>query len=581
MTAFAFILGVVPLMRASGAGAGAQNVMGTAVFWGMLVATALGVFLIPGQLRVRRGPGPEEQGTEGRGGARIHPAVARGRTLTMVRRPQPRRLRPSQSSPSSPSARPAACSGPTTSGRRSSTPERWIDSPAADPVTLANTPWWELFRDPRLQELIRIALVENRDLRIAIERVEEARARYGFVRADIYPKLDLTAQGGVVEFTEEGLSPLPDSLDLDNTTEYYDISATLSWEIDFFGRLRRANEAQRALMVGAEETRRAVVLSLVADVALAYVALRDADLQLEISRNTLVSRRDYVELAQTRFEGGVTSEIDWRQAQAEYHRTAAIVQDLERVVRQLENFLSVLLGRNPGPIVRGAGIEELAAPVAIPSGLPSDLLDRRPDVRVAEQDLIAANANIGEAKALLFPRITLTGALGVTSTELDTLFDSGAQSSSLLGGLLQPLFNAGKNRQRVAITESVMRQTLYAYESTVLQAFREVEDSIIAYQKLGEQRVTQRARVDAERRVLELAELRYRGGVSDYLAVLDAQRSLFGSELDSVLAIGAQQAALIQLYKALGGGWPAAPEDAQAEDGDAVTAANAATAAAP
>ena len=354
------------------------------------------------------------------------------------------------------------------------------------------------------------------------------------MRADIYPKLDLTAQGGVVEFTEEGISPLPDSLDLDNTTEYYDISATLSWEIDFFGRLRRANEAQRALMVGAEETRRAVVLSLVADVALAYVALRDADLQLEISRNTLVSRRDYVELAQTRFEGGVTSEIDWRQAEAEYHRTAAIVQDLERVVRQLENFLSVLLGRNPGPIVRGAGIEELAAPVAIPSGLPSDLLDRRPDIRAAEQDLIAANANIGEAKALLFPRITLTGALGVTSTELDTLFDSGAQSSSLLGGLLQPLFNAGKNRQRVAITESVMRQTLYAYESTVLQAFREVEDSIIAYQKLGEQRVTQRARVDAERRVLELAELRYRGGVSDYLAVLDAQRSLFGSELDAV-----------------------------------------------
>ena len=446
-------------------------------------------------------------------------------------------------------------------------------------MTLANTPWWELFRDPRLQELIRIALVENRDLRIAIERVEEARARYGFVRADIYPKLDLTAQGGVVEFTEEGISPLPDSLDLDNTTEYYDISATLSWEIDFFGRLRRANEAQRALMVGAEETRRAVVLSLVADVALAYVALRDADLQLEISRNTLVSRRDYVELAQTRFEGGVTSEIDWRQAQAEYHRTAAIVQDLERVVRQLENFLSVLLGRNPGPIVRGAGIEELAAPVAIPSGLPSDLLDRRPDIRVAEQNLIAANANIGEAKALLFPRITLTGALGVTSTELDTLFDSGAQSSSLLGGLLQPLFNAGKNRQRVAITESVMRQTLYSYESTVLQAFREVEDSIIAYQKLGEQRATQRARVDAERRVLELAELRYRGGVSDYLAVLDAQRSLFGSELDAVSAIGAQQAALIQLYKALGGGWPAALEDAQTEDGDVVTAASAATAA--
>ena len=449
------------------------------------------------------------------------------------------------------------------------TPERWIDSPAADPSTLANTPWWELFHDPRLQELIRIALVENRDLRIAIERVEEARARYGFVHADLFPKVDLSAKGGVVELPEYGLSELP--VDIDNPTEYYDISATLSWEIDFFGRLRRANEAQRALMIGAEENRRAVVLTLVSDVALAYVALRDADLQLEISRGTLVSRRDYVELAKTRFEGGVTSEIDWRQAEAEFHRTAAIVQDLERVVRQLENFLSVLLGRNPGPIVRGAGIDELAAPVAIPSGLPSDLIDRRPDIRAAEQSLIAANANIGEAKALLFPRISLTGAFGVSSTDLDTLFDSGAQSNSLMGGLLQPLFNAGKNRQRVAITESVMRQTLYAYESTVLQAFREVEDSIIAYQKLGEQRVTQRARVDAERRVLELAELRYRGGVSDYLAVLDAQRSLFGSELDAVSAIGAQQAALIHLYKALGGGWPGAPEETQSDAGGAAT----------
>ena len=172
--------------------------------------------------------------------------------------------------------------------------------------------------------------------------------------------------------------------------------------------------------------------------------------------------------------------------------------------------------------------------MAIPAGLPSELLDRRPDLRVAEQNLVAANANIGEAKALLFPRIALTGAFGFVSTELDTLFDSGAESYSLLGGLLQPLFNAGKNRQRVAITESVMRQTLYGYESTVLQAFREVEDALVAYQKLGEQRVTQRARVDAERRVLELAELRYRGGVSDYLAVLDAQRSLFGSELDEI-----------------------------------------------
>jgi len=439
-------------------------------------------------------------------------------------------------------------------------PEHWLDTPTVDAETLANTPWWELFRDPQLQELIRTALAENRDLRIAVERVVEARARYGYVKADLYPKLDLSAQGGIVELSRQGLNPIPEGID--NTSEYYDVSASLSWEIDIFGRLRRANEAERARMAGAEETQRAAVLALVADVASAYVALRDADLQLEISRRTLDSRRDYVDLAKTRFEGGLTSEIDWRQAEAEYHRTAAIVQNLEQSVRQIENLLSVLIGRNPGPIARGAGLEELAQPVAIPAGLPSELLDRRPDIRVAEQNLVAANANIGEAKALLFPRIALTGAFGFTSTEMDTLFDGGAQSYSLFGGLLQPLFNAGKNRQRVAITESVMRQTLYAYESTVLQAFREVEDSLVAYQKLGEQQETQRARVEAERRVLELAELRYRGGVSDYLAVLDAQRSLFSSELDAVQTVGAHQTALIQLYKALGGGWPAEPAPA-------------------
>jgi len=442
-------------------------------------------------------------------------------------------------------------------------PEHWLDTPTVDTATLANTPWWELFRDPQLQELVRVALVENRDLRIAVERVVEARARYGYVRADLYPKLDLSGQGGVIESSRQGIPAIPEFVD--NTSEYYDVSASLSWEIDIFGRLRRANEAERALMLGAEETQRAAVLALVADVASAYVALRDADLQLEISRRTLDSRREYVDLAKTRFEGGLTSEVDWRQAEAEYHRTAAIVQSLEQSVRQIENLLSLLIGRNPGPIVRGFGLEELAEPVAIPAGLPSELLDRRPDIRVAEQNLVAANANIGEAKALLFPRIALTGAFGFASTDLDTLFDSGAESYSLLGGLLQPLFNAGKNRQRVAITESVMRQTLYGYESTVLQAFREVEDAIVAYQKLGEQRLTQRARVDAERRVLELAELRYRGGVSDYLAVLDAQRSLFSSELDEIQVIGSHQTALIQLYKALGGGWPAEPEAAPAE----------------
>jgi multidrug efflux system outer membrane protein len=225
-----------------------------------------------------------------------------------------------------------------------------------------------------------------------------------------------------------------------------------------------------------------------------------------------------------------------------------------------ENELSVLIGRNPGPIVRGARIEEQKLPASVPAGLPSELLDRRPDVRVAEQQLAASTANIGEAKAMLFPRIALTGSFGFASTDFDTLFDGPSKSWNVVGNLLQPIFNSGKNKRRVEVTESRQRQTLYAYERAVLQAFRETEDALVAYRKTGEQRTAQAGRVAAERKVLELAELRYRGGVAAYLEVLDAQRSLFGAELDEAESIGSNLVSLVRLYKALGGGWPSAPE---------------------
>jgi multidrug efflux system outer membrane protein len=283
--------------------------------------------------------------------------------------------------------------------------------------------------------------------------------------------------------------------------------------------------------------------------------LRDLDLRLQISRDTLKSRADYVDLAKLRFEGGLTSELDYRQAEAEYHRTEAIVQDFERQVSQKENEISVLLGRNPSIINRGQGLEQQPLPPEVPSGLPSTLLERRPDIAQAEQLLISSNARIGEAKALLFPNITLTGFFGWETTEFSNLVTSPAKTWSIGLNLIQPIFNAGKNKRNVEITESRYRQQLYAYESTILQAFREVEDSLIDYQKSGERRGSQAARVAAERKVLELAEVRYRGGVSNYLEVLDAQRSLFDAELDSVQAVRDQLVALIRLYKALGGGW--------------------------
>ncbi len=442
-------------------------------------------------------------------------------------------------------------------------PEGWREVETSEQESLANTPWWELFQDPELVRLIGIALEENKDLLIAVERREEARAFYGFQRADLFPKVDLAASAGRVRASEQGIPALPSGTD--NEASLYGVAGTVFWELDFFGRIRRATEAELALIYAAEESRRAVVLALVADVARAYVELRDLDRQLEISRRTLESRVQYVGLARERFEGGLTSELDLRQAEAEQHRTASLVHDFERLVAQKENELSALLGRNPGEVARGQALDQLAVPPAVPSGLPSELLERRPDVRAAEEQLVSANARIGEAKALLYPSISLTGAFGWESTELGDLLESPAKSWSIGANLLQPIFNSGQNRRRVEVAESQQRQALFAYERSVLLAFRDVEDALAGLRQSGLRRGSEGARVVAERKVLELAELRYRGGVAAYLEVLDAQRSLFDAELSETAAQRDELVALIQLYKALGGGWPQALEPPASE----------------
>lgn len=445
-------------------------------------------------------------------------------------------------------------------------PATWRQVPAAEAESLANAPWWEVFEDPQLQELIRIALEENKDLKIAVERIEEARARYGFAKAPLWPSVDASATAGKLRFNPGSLLHTPEG-DTGTTgepteTEIYSVGVSVSWELDFFGRVRRTSEAQEALFLGTQEARRATVLALVADVARAYFELRDLDRRLEISRSTIETRREYVQLAKDRFEGGITPEIDYRQAEAELRRVETVVAEAERRIALKENEISVLLGRNPGEVLRGRAADAQKLPAAVPAGLPSELLDRRPDVREAEQTLAATTANIGAAKALLFPRIALTGSYGYTSTDLDTLFDGPSKSWNIIGNLLQPIFHAGENRRRVEVTESQQRQALYAYERAVLQAFRETEDALVSYRKTGESRIAQAERVKAERKVLELAELRYRGGVAAYLEVLDAQRSLFNAELDEAESVGANLTSLVRLYKALGGGWPPAPETA-------------------
>jgi outer membrane protein, multidrug efflux system len=436
-------------------------------------------------------------------------------------------------------------------------PETWREIDQTEQESLANTPWWELFRDPVLVDLIHIALAENKDLKIAVERIEEARAFYGISYAELYPQVDGVASGGRVMSSELGLAPPPEGTD--KRQSIYSVGGTVFWDLDFFGRIRRTTEAEAALVYATEESRRAVVLALVAEVARVYVELCDFDRRLEISRRTVASRAEYVQYARDRFEGGVTSELDWRQAQAEWYRTITFVEEFERLVQQKENELSILLGRNPGDVPRGQLLDEYSPPPVVPAGLPSALLERRPDVRQAEELLASATARIGAAKALLYPNISLTGALGWESTDLDDLLESDSQAWSISGSLLQPIFNHGRNEEFVLVAESQQRQALYSYERAILRAFGEVEDALIGLRQSSSRRNTEDQRVDAELKVVELAELRYRGGVADYLEVLDAQRSLFSAELDEAIAVRDHLVALIQIYKALGGGWPEAP----------------------
>ena len=436
------------------------------------------------------------------------------------------------------------------------TPEEWRSAVAAD-ASIANVPWWELFDDEQLEGLITTALAENRDLRIAVERIEEARATYGFSRADLYPQINASAGGGALKI-RQGSILNPALEEGASSADLYSLSVGLSWELDFFGRVRRANEAERANLLATEEARRAVAIALVADVARAYVELRDLDLRLEIARRTLESRREYVTLAYDRFSGGVTPELDWRQAEAEMHRVQSLVYEFERAVTQKENEISFLLGRSPHAVIRGRSVVEQPVPPQVPAGLPATLLEQRPDVRQAEQQLISANARIGESKAMLYPRIALTGSYGFASTDLDALLDGSSTTWNLLANIMQPIFQGGKNRRRVEVRESQQRQAALAYEQTILQALREVEDSLTALRKAAEKRGAQGARVEAERKVFDLSEVRYRGGVADYLEVLDAQRSLFDAEIDEVASTSDHVTSLIRLYKALGGGWPVA-----------------------
>ena len=417
----------------------------------------------------------------------------------------------------------------------------------------ANTIWWSQFNDPVLNSMIDEALKQNYDLLIATARVDEYVGRYWVGRSGLFPQLGANAFGGKEQISEEGLNPLITSA-MKNPAESYQASFNGSWELDIWGKLRRANEAARADLLSTTEARQAVILSLVSAVSTGYITLREFDKQLEVARRTAKLREDSYKLFKLRYEGGVISELELNQVKSEYEQALASIPQIEKQVGFQENALSVLLGRNPGPIARGKGIDELFLPV-VPAGLPSDLLARRPDIRQAEQDLVAANARIGVARAQYFPTISLTGLFGWSSTALDNLFTGPAQIWSWGGMVTAPIFTGGAIMGQEKAAMARQQQAIFNYRKAIQAAFREVDDSLIDQKRTREQLEAQKRQVTALAEYARLARLRYENGYTSYIEVLDAERSLFSAELGYAQTQGTLFGALVNLYKAMGGGW--------------------------
>jgi len=438
---------------------------------------------------------------------------------------------------------------------------RFEDKAARD---LANTEWWEQFQDPVMNDLIKTALAENKDVKIAAARVEEYLGKYGVSRSQLFPQVGADVNGSRNRASQAAVPvPLPPAVN----PQYTNIQATLyaSWEIDVWGKIRRLNEAARADLLATEEGRRATILTLVASVASSYVNLRDLDQQLEIAKATAASRGESVKVFEQRFKGGVVSEMELAQNQSEYESALASIPQIQIQIAQQESALSVLLGRNPGPIKRGREIGKFDAP-AVPAGLPSELLERRPDLRQAEQNLIAANARIGAAKAQYFPTISLTALFGGVSTQLSGLFSGANKVWSYAGDASVPVFTAGRTAGVVQQAEALQQQALLQYEKSIQTAFAEVEDSLVSLQKSREQVAAQGRQVDALRTYARLARLRYENGYTSYLEVVDAETRLFNAELSFTQTEGNVLISLVDLYKAMGGGWVVDAERMTATD---------------
>lgn len=415
-------------------------------------------------------------------------------------------------------------------------------------ASLGTEKWSEVFQDKELQGLIRTALKNNYDVRIAAARVLEAQAQLGIVRADQFPTVSV---GGSVSSQQSAkIGPIP-SFEITQGQ----VNAAAAWNLDFWGRFRRATEAARANLLANEWAQEEVIATLVASVATDYFVLRQLDLQLEISQGTLSSRRDSLQLTQTLEQHGINSLLDVRQSEQLVYTAAAEVPDLERQITQEENAISILLGNNPGDIPRGLKLTEQPHAPEVPVGLPSSLLERRPDILQAEANLIAANAQIGVARSLYFPQISLTGTAGYQSAALSNLFTGPAGVWNVAASLSQPIFEGGRLKSNVRLAEAQKEQLLLTYQQVIQGAFRDVSNALVAYRKNREFRIEEEHLVDAARDATRLSEVRFKAGTTDYLEVLTNDTNSFSAQLALAQAQGNELIALVQLYQALGGGW--------------------------
>jgi multidrug efflux system outer membrane protein len=441
--------------------------------------------------------------------------------------------------------------GPDYARPRTDAPDRWrIDYPQAADV--ANTRWWGGFGDPVLDGLIEAALRENRDLLAAAARVDQFVGQLTATRSQFYPQIGYSLDASRNRASRLGQPPLAPGAD-----PYYSLyqgALTAQWQIDLFGRVRRMTESAQAQVYASEQGRRGIVLTLVASVASSYIALRALDRQLEIARATAANYADTQKIFELRFKGGVVSEVELAQVESQYQQALAAIPALEQQIAAQENLISVLLGRNPGPIPRGKAIDELAAP-GIPGDLPSTLLERRPDILQAEQVLVASNADIGAAKALYFPTLSLTGLLGSVSTAFGDFLTGPATAWTLAAGLTGPIFTFGAIEGQVQTAEAFQREALANYQQVIFNAFRETNDALVGTVKKREEAAAQSKRVAALREYARLSRLRFDNGYAGYLEVLYAENELFTAELAAVRSQADSYAQIVNVYSAVGGGW--------------------------